>query len=236
MAATAKSEASGNRLLDRLPAEEYEMLLPSLERVALTQGEELYRQYGPLTHVYFPQKGCLSSVVHAEEGLTVECGAVGNEGMLGLQVYLGLEFSPIRSVAQIPGQALRLPAALLRRGAKPGSALERLVRRYIAFYLRYANQSVACNSLHPVEERMSKWLLMAQDRAGEDTFVLTQEYLAEMIGARRQTVSMIAGTLRGAGLIRYHRGTMQITNRQGLEAASCECYAIIKDFYARIMQ
>jgi CRP-like cAMP-binding protein len=156
--------------------------------------------------------------------------------MLGVQVYLGLDFSPIRSVAQIPGQALRMAAAAFFRGAEPGSTFERLVRRYTAFYLRYVKQSVACNCLHPVEERMSKWLLMAHDRAGEDTFLLTQEYLAEMIGARRQTVSIVAGTLKRAGLLGYQRGTLQILNRQGLEAASCECYRITKDFYTRIVQ
>jgi hypothetical protein len=188
----------------------------------------------PYTHVYFPQKGCLSSVVHVEEG-RVECGAVGNEGMLGVQVYLGLDFSPIRSVVQIPGPTLRMPAAPFLRAAKPGSALANLVRRYIGFYLRFVNQSVACNSFHPVEERMSKWLLMAEDWAGEDTFLLTQEYLAEMIGARRQTVSMVAGTLKSAGLIRYQRGTMQVVNRQGLEAASCECYDVLKRVYHRVM-
>jgi CRP-like cAMP-binding protein len=236
MGPSTRAHGTGNRLLDRLPPDEYEALLPYLEPVTLRHKEPIYQQKGPASHVYFPQTGLYSAVVHAHENLTIEAGAVGNEGMLGLPIYLGLDFSLIRSITQIPGKALRIPAAAFLRAAPPGSRLERWIRRYIAFYLRYASQSVACNALHSVEERMSKWLCMAHDRAETDTFLLTQEYLAEMIGARRQTVSVVAGTLQRSGFIRYQRGTMQILNRDGLEAASCECYAIIEDFYVLIMQ
>jgi CRP-like cAMP-binding protein len=117
----------------------------------------------------------------------------------------------------------------------PDGPLDRLVRRYVVYNLRYANQTIACNVLHPTEERICRWLLMAHDRAGTDEFSLTHEFLAEMLGVRRQTVTVIAGTLQAAGLIRYRRGIVRILDREGLEAASCECYGVLRDLYGRIM-
>ena len=166
----------------------------------------------------------------------VEAGTVGNEGMIGLPVALGLDFSPIRAISQISGDGLRIPVPAFKKAMKPGGALDRLVRRYTAFSLRYANQMVACNLLHSVEKRMCRWLLMSHDRVEKDEFLLTHEFLAEMLGVRRQTVTVIAGTLRTASLITYRRGVIRIVNRHKLEAASCECYGVTETFYDRIMQ
>jgi CRP-like cAMP-binding protein len=171
-----------------------------------------------------------------EEGKVVEAATVGNEGMIGLSVILGLDFSPITAIAQVTGKALRIPAPAFLRALKPGGPLDRLLRRFIAFSLRYAYQTVVCNAQHSIEERMCRWLLMTQDRVGKEEFRLTQEFLAQMLAARRQTVTVFAGTLQAAGFITYRRGIMRILNREGLEAASCECYEVTRSFYERIMK
>lgn len=227
---------TGNRLLDRLPKTEYNRLLPSWERISLSQGYELCRQDGAMTHVYFPTSGVCSVVSVTDDAKLVEAATVGNEGMVGIPVLLGLDFSPIKAISQVSGEALRMPAQSFLEGMKPGGPLDRLLRRYIAFALRYAHQTVACNAIHSVEERMCRWLLMTHDRVGHEEFMLKQEFLAEMLAVRRQTITVIAGTLQTAGFLRYRRGTMRIINREGLEAASCECYKITNSYYDRIVK
>jgi CRP-like cAMP-binding protein len=227
---------TGNRLLDRLPEEEYRRLLPAWETISLPHGHEVCRQNGPMSHVYFPTSGMCSVVGVTDEGKVVETATVGNEGMVGIPVLLGLDFSPSTAISQVSGSALRMPAAAFLRALGPGGPLDRLLRRFIAFSLRYAYQTVVCNAQHSVEERMCRWLLMTQDRVGKEEFVLTQEFLAEMLGVRRQTVTVFAGTLQTAGFINYRRGVMRIISREGLEAASCECYQVTKSFYDRIMK
>src|SRR5579885_3405118 len=164
MSTATTAQRTGNRVLDRLPPEEYALLLPSLEPVALPRGYEIYRQNGPMPHVYFPQRGLCSAVVAMRDGRKAEAGNIGSEGMVGIAVYLGLNISPIRSVSQVPGEALRAPADAFLRAARPGGTLDRLLKRYAAFSLRHAAQSSACNALHAVERRMARWLLMAHDR------------------------------------------------------------------------
>jgi len=227
-----------NRLLSRLPKNEYKFLLRSEKAVSLAHGEEVYREGGPgsLPHVYFPTSGMISLTVLMEDGTEVEAATIGNEGMIGLPLALGLDFSPIRAVAQIPGDGLRIPVPAFLKAMKPGGALDRLVRRYTAYSLRYANQMVACNLLHSVEKRLCRWLLMSHDRVEKDEFFLTHEFLAEMLGVRRQTVTVIAGTLQTAGILTYRRGVVRVLNRERLEAASCECYGVTETFYDRIMR
>jgi CRP-like cAMP-binding protein len=226
-----------NRLLNRLTKNEYKFLLRSAMTVSLAHGEELYRQDDPgsLSHVYFPTSGMVSLTVLMEDGTEVEAATIGNDGMIGLSVVLGLDYSPIRAISQISGDGLRIPVSTFKKALTPGGALDRLVRRYTAYSLRYANQTVACNLLHSVEKRMCRWLLMCHDRVGTDEISLTHEYLAEMLGVRRQTVTVIAGTLQTAGLLTYRRGVVRVLNRKGLEAASCECYSVTRTFYDRIM-
>jgi CRP-like cAMP-binding protein len=233
MARTA--HGTGNRILDLLPPEESSRLLASSQSVFLPHGQQVYRQDGPMPHVYFPTTGVFGVVILMAEGKLVEATTVGNEGMVGLPLLLGVDFHPFSVVAQIPGEAVQVPAAPFVRASKAGGTLDRLLRCYALYRLRRANQTGACNSLHSVEERMSRWLLMAHDRAGKEEFLLTHEFLSELLGVRRQTVSITAGTLQRAGFITYRRGILRMLDREGLEAASCECYEVMKQLYDRIM-
>jgi CRP-like cAMP-binding protein len=227
---------TGNRLLDRLPKEEYHRLLPSWESIALPHGHELCRQDGPMSHVYFPTSGMCSIVGVTDEGNVVETATVGNEGMIGIPAFLGLDINPSTVISQVSGKGLRMPAPSFLRLMEPGGPLDRLLRRFVAFSLRYAYQTVVCNAQHSVVERMCRWLLMTHDRVGKDEFVLTQEFLSEMLAVRRQTVSVFAATLQTAGFITYRRGVMQVINREGLEGASCECYEVTRSYYDRIVK
>src|SRR5262245_2393407 len=236
MSQPAPRTPTGNRLLDRLPADESSRLLPLAEAVSLGNLEQLHQQDAPLPHVYFPKSGVLSSVIALGEGGVVEAGTIGNGGMVGIPAPLGLVFTTATVTAQVPGESLRIPTPSFVQCLKQGGPLDLLLRRYIAFALRSAYQAVACNALHSVEERMSRWLLTTQDRVVKPEFPLTQEFLAEMLGVRRQTVQVVAGTLQTAGLITYRRGLVQVVDREGLEAASCECYATTKTLYDRIVR
>jgi CRP-like cAMP-binding protein len=174
-------------------------------------------------------------VLSIEDGKQVEGATVGNEGMIGLPTFLGVDFHPFRAMVQMDGEAVQVPATVLSRAAAAGSTLDRILRRYALYRLSYANQTGACNSLHAVEERVARWLLMARDRTGKDEFSITQEFIAELLGVRRQTVSIIASTLQNAGLIAYRRGSLRVLNRPGLEDASCECYEVLKNLYRRVI-
>src|SRR5712692_7421826 len=236
MSSSTTPNGTGNRLLDRLPHKEFNSLLPQLATISLANEEEVCHQNGRLSHVYFPTNGVFSTVILMEDGERIEATAIGKEGMVGVDAALGLDFSPVTMNLLVPGECLRLPAASLSQAVKPGRELDRLLRRYAAYSLRYAKQSVACNALHSVEERLCRWLLMTQDRAGKDEFRLTHELLAAMLGVRRQSVSVVAGTLQKAGLIAYRHGVMRVADREGLEAASCECYGVTETLYDRIMK
>jgi CRP-like cAMP-binding protein len=228
------AERTGNRLLDRLPEDELK-LLSSWKSVSFSHGQIVFQQDGPASHVYSPTTSVLGVVVTVEEGKQVEGTTVGKEGMVGLPVFLGVDFHPFRAMAQVSGTALQLPANLFKQAVKPNTTLDRLMRRYILYRLRCADQMGACNTLHAVEERMARWLLMSHDRAGQDDFYLTHEFLSELLGVRRQTVSITAGMLQEAGFIAYRRGLLHILDREGLEATSCECYGALKQLYNRIV-
>ena len=236
MSSPRAPNGTGNRLLDLLPRTEYKSLLPQLETISFAHEEEVCHQNRRLAHVYFPTNGVFSSVILMEDGERIEATAIGKEGMVGLSAVLGLDFSPVTMALLVPGECLRLPAASLSQALKTGRELDQLLRRYAAYSLRNAKQSVACNALHSVEERMCRWLLMMQDRVGKDEFWLTHEVLAAMLGVRRQSVSVVAGTLQKAGFIAYRHGVMRVVDRDGLEAASCECYRVTETLYDRIMK
>ena len=236
MSSSSTPNRTGNLLLDRLPRKEYNNLVPHLETISLVHEKEIYRQNSPLAHVYFPKDGVFSTVVLMENGERIEATPVGKEGMVGVSAILGLDFSPVTTALLVPGECLRLSARFLLQAVKPGRELDRLLRRYAAYSLRNAEQSIACNALHSVEERMCRWLLMSQDGAGKDEFRLTHELLAAMLGVRRQSVSVVAGTLQKAGFIAYRHGVMRVVDRAGLEAASCECYGVTETLYDRIMK
>jgi CRP-like cAMP-binding protein len=222
--------------LNQLPKEEYHRLQHIGETVSLARGHEICRQGRPISHVYFPTSAAFCIQVLMEDGKAIDAACIGSEGMIGIAPTLGVDFSTVTAVAQVSGESLRIPTAGFLSALKSGSLLEKVVRRYVGYALRFANQSVACNLLHSVQQRMCRWLLMAQDQNGShEELMFTQEFLAGLLGVRRQTISVVAGALRSAGFISYRRGVLRILNRQGLANASCECYQVTKGLYSRLM-
>jgi CRP-like cAMP-binding protein len=227
-------KAGLNRLLGALPKGAYERLLPDLRTVSLGLKEVLYEPDEPITYVYFPNNGVISLVTVMEDGATVEVGTVGNEGMAGLPVFLGADSSPGKAFSQIPGESARMRADALRRHVERGGPLVSLLHRYTQALMAEMAQSIACNRLHSLEERCARWLLMTQDRVGSDRFALTQQFLAQMLGARRPSVTVAAGMLQRAELIGYSRGKIAVLDRKGLEAVSCECYRVVRREFDRL--
>ena len=225
---------TGNQLLDRLPEEAFAAFVPHLVPAPLILRQALIQPDEPVRHVYFPTTALVSTIVVMEDGGEVETGIVGSEGVVGLSAALGLDFGLHRSICQVPGEAFRLPAPVFSEAVDRSRALDLLIRRYAGVLLRQTEQAVACNALHPVTERLCRWLLMSHDRVGRDDFPMTQEFMAEQLGVRRQTVTVVAGTLQGAGLITFRRGAIRIVDRRGLEEATCECYGHMKGLYDRV--
>jgi CRP-like cAMP-binding protein len=225
-----------NRLLATLPPAVYEAVLPYLEPVALSMQQVLYTPSTPISHVYFPRSAVVSLVVIMADDTRVEVATVGNEGLVGLPAYLGGYISPLQAFCQIPGSAWRTEAGQFREMVRRNEVLNNLLQRYTQALFNQISQAAACNRAHPIEERCARWLLMTHDRAVGDTFPLTHVFLAQMLGVRRATVTVVAGMLQQAGLIAYRRGVMTIVNRAGLEAASCECYRMIREDYERLFR
>lgn len=232
----ARANGVRNRILAALPHDEWERLSRSLERVRLETRQILFEANRPITHVYFPENAVLSLVGLMDDGSAVETATVGNEGMMGVPVYLGAMQMAGQAFAQIPGEALRMPAGALREEVRRGTELSRLLGRYTQALFTLVAQSSACNRKHPVEQRCARWLLMTHDRVEGDSFELTQLFFSQMLGVRRATVSEAAAALQDRGLIEYSRGQITILDRAGLEAASCACYAIIRAEFARMLE
>lgn len=226
--------AIGNQLLNALLKAEYERLLPHLEQISLSLGEAIYEVDEPIRYVYFPETSVISILSTMEDGSTVEVGLVGNEGMLGIRVMFGARTTPHSAVVQVAGTAMRMSAEMLDRELRLGSPLQALLLRYTGALLNQVRQSLACNNRHSVNERLARWLLSMQDYAGTNELVLTHEIIAAMMGNRRAGVTTAMGKLRDRGLIDSSRGNVTITDRQGLEAATCECYQIVKDEFAQL--
>ena len=227
-----------NKLLERLPAGELERLRPHMEEIDLPFRQVLHEQDSPLTHAYFPHAGVMSLVrrPEGEGGLTVEIATVGNKGMVGLPLVLGGDAMPSMCFCQVAGQATRIAAAPFKQLLETCPALQRLLLRYTQAVLSQVAQTAACNRIHPIEERCARWLLMTEDRVGAGHFTLTQEFLAQMLGVRRPSVSVAASMLQKAGLIQYAHGLVVVTDRAGLEAASCDCYRVITDEFNRLLR
>jgi len=219
---------SANRLLASLPKDEYQRLLPGLKRTILSFGDVLYDPGDTIRHVYFPNDSIISLLSAVAERSTLEVGMVGNEGMAGLSVFMGVNVSRTRALVQGAGSAMRMTSAAVRQEAKQMGSLHRLLHRYTHSLLTQISQSSACNRFHTVEARLARWLLMTSDRLGADEFRLTQDFMSNMLGVRREGVNKAAGVLQTRKLIRYSRGKLKILNRAGLERVSCVCYAIIK--------
>ncbi|MFL5618131.1 MAG: Crp/Fnr family transcriptional regulator [Gemmatimonadaceae bacterium] len=215
-----------NRLLAAIPAQELDRILPSLESVPLVDGMPIYERNEPISHVYFPISGVISLVSEMREG-TVEVGTIGREGMTGLPLVLRATTMPSRAFVQVPGHAYRMRGEDLASVMRVAPRIERMLYRYVLALFDQAAQHAACNRLHSLEERCARWLLMTHDRVDGDVLPLKQQFLAEMLGVHRPAVTIAAGALQKAGVIRYTRGKVTVLDRTALEEAACECYAII---------
>jgi CRP-like cAMP-binding protein len=226
--------SQGNRLLARLPPEEYQRLFPRLQPVPLALKHVVYEVRSSIDFAYFPSRGVISALTLMEDGRAIEVATIGDEGMVGLPLLVGAKTTANRMIVQVPGEALRMAEDVLREEVSRDSALRRLLVLYHTAFLAQVSQAVACNGLHSVYQRCCRWLLMTQDRAHSDVFPMTHEFLAEMLGVRRSTVSEVLEPFQEKGLIRYSRGRFTVLDRDGLMAGSCECYRRINEEFARL--
>ncbi|OUL32126.1 Crp/Fnr family transcriptional regulator [Nostoc sp. 106C] len=224
-----------NKLLAALPCTEYERLAPHLQIVRLSNQQVIYDIAEPIAYAYFPQGSIISELAMMDDGSTVEVALVGHEGMAGIPIILGDNISSIKAIVQIPGYSVRLNADVLKTEFDRGGSLQRLLLRYVQAVITEMAQGTACNRLHRLEKRLSRWLLKVSDRLGSQEFPLTQEFIAEMLGVRRSGVTVAAGILSQSGIISYHRGYITILDREALEATSCECYRIVKAEFTRLL-
>jgi CRP-like cAMP-binding protein len=218
-----------NRVLAALPAEEHRRLLPHLEMVRLRQGEVLYHVGEAIRYAYFLRGGMASLLSLTGDGKAIEVGMIGNEGLVGVSVVLRSKTAPYETVMQLPGNAMRIRQDVLGAEFNRSGKLQELLLRYSHALLVQIAQSAACNRFHPMRERLCRWLLVSHDRVKTDTISLTQEFLAQMIGAPRSRVTLVAISLQESGLIRYSRGKIVILDRQRLENSSCECYKVVRE-------
>jgi CRP-like cAMP-binding protein len=224
-----------NRILTLLPKPEKDRIETLMERVSLAHGETVHRAGEPIHYAYFPLDCVMSLVITMEDGSRVEVATVGNEGMVGTSLLMGANESTVDAFAQVPGHAFRMPRKIVKNELGAGGIFPDLMRRYGEAYMTQVAQSAACNRLHPVDQRLCRWILMTHDRVGLDRLPLTQDFLATMLGVRRATVSTTAAILQKAGFIHYRRGVIDIVDRTGLEAGSCECYAVVRHELERML-
>jgi CRP-like cAMP-binding protein len=224
-----------NSLLSTLSPEEHERL-PATSPVSLEFKHMLLQSGKSIDTVYFPQTAVVSLLTTMDDGTAVEVATIGNEGIVGVPVFLGAKAMGARDFyqVQVPGEAVAMDAGAFLE-ATESDPLRGLVQRYAQALFTQVSQQVACNGLHSVEERCSRWMLLTHDRVGSSEFPLTQEFLAQMLGVRRASVTVAAGMLQNAGFIRYRRGRVTIVDRDGLEEASCECYRIIRNEFDRLL-
>jgi len=223
-----------NRFLASLPRRDYRRLAADLEPASLYPGDVLFEAGEPIASVYFPEGGLVSILFPLEGEKVAEVAIVGREGVVGLPVFLGAGRYPHRALVQVSGPALRLPAEAFRAATRRSPVLTERLLRYTDAFLIQVSRSAVCNCLHPVPKRYCRWLLMAHDRVGSDRLPFTLKFLALMLTVRQASVSEANGALERARLIRYHRGELRILDRAGLEAACCDCYRLIQDYFATL--
>ena len=224
-----------NHLIELLPRKDRQRLLAICKPVALELGEVLC-ETGELTrHVYFPTDGFISLIAHVSGSPGLEVGMVGIEGMLGSQLVLGGTASPLHALVQGTGTAWQIRAREFRSALAESPALQRILNRYVLVLMAQLTSSAACLRFHLIEQRLARWLLMSQDRAHSDSFRVTHEFLAYMLGVRRVGITAAAGALQRSGLIEYHRGALRVLDRRGLEAAACGCYATDHAAYQKLL-
>ncbi|RYF90688.1 MAG: Crp/Fnr family transcriptional regulator [Caulobacteraceae bacterium] len=224
-----------NRLIGSLPPEDFALLSAQLSPVDMEKGRLLFEPGDPIETVYFPHDCVISLLTLMNNGAAIESVTIGREGAFGLMTALGPRTALSRAVIQIPGSASRISAAAFKECCRRSPALMSLADRHTDALFGHAVHSVACNALHSVEARFGRWLLTCRDRIDSDTVSLTQEFLADMLGVQRTTVTAVAGGLQAKGLIRYRRGVVDILDRPGLEAVACECYGSVRGLYERLL-
>lgn len=223
-----------NRILASLPRQEYQRMLPDLKPVSLKLGDVLYEADETIRHVYFPNKSVASFIWAAGDGLTIEVGMVGSEGMTGISIISGIKTLPYRTVVQGADGAMRMKTHLLISEFNKHGALHDLLLQYTHGLFIQVARTAICNRIHPIHERFCRWVLMIRDRMHSNDLDLTHEFIGSMLGARRSDVTIAAGILQKAELIRYSRGHITILDPQGMEAAACECYRISKKEFDRV--
>lgn len=224
-----------NGLLVALPADHLALITPYLTQLDLERGRLLYDPGDPIDQIYFPHDGVISLMTLMENGAAIESTTIGPEGALGLMAAVAPRQSLSRAIVQTPLKVSRISADRLHEAWKRSPQLRDLIDRHTEALYGHAIQSVACNALHSVEARFCRWLLTCHDRISTDTVALTQEFLADMLGVQRTTVTAVARSLQEKGVIRYRRGVVDIVDRQALQAMSCECYGVIRGTYKRLL-
>ena len=224
-----------NHLLAALPDEVYERLLPHLQPISFELGGVVYESSEQMDHLYFPTTCIVSLLYTMTDGATAEMGLVGNDGIVGIALFMGGNTVPNRAVVQVAGDAFRVQAPVIQEEFKLGGPCQLLLLRYTQALITQISQTAVCNRLHSIEQRLCRWLLLSHDRVRSMELRLTQEFIANMLGVRREGVTKAASHLQEAGLIRYVRGHITILDRPGLEAASCECYQVVKTEFDRLL-
>jgi len=224
-----------NHLLDALLRVDFDRLSPNLELVEMPLGEVVCESGSKLKHVYFPTTSIVSLLYVMEDGASAEIAVVGNEGILGIPIFMGGETTPSRAVVQSAGHGYRLKAQLLKNEFNQAGPLQRLLLRYTQALITQMSQTAVCNRHHSIEQQLSRWLLLSMDRLPDNELIMTQELIANMLGVRREGVTEAAGRLQSLGLINYRRGHISVLNRAGLEKISCECYQVVKSEYDRLL-
>lgn len=224
-----------NHLLAALPKEEFDRLLPHLELVPMRLGEFLYEPDEQLRHAYFPADAIVSLHYVTESGASAETAGVGNEGVVGIALFMGGNTTSSSAVVQTAGHGYRLDGRLLKEEFDRGGFAQRLLLRYTQALMTQMSQTAACYRHHSIEQQLCRWLLLTLDRSPGHELVMTQELVASMLGVRREGITAAAGRLQQAGLIKYRRGHIAVTDRSGLEGRSCECYGVVKDEVDRLL-
>lgn len=225
-----------NRLLSALPVRTYERICPHLERVSFSLGEVLYEPSGHLDHVYFPTTAIISLLHMMENGSSAEVGMAGREGMIGVALFMGGGTMPNRAVVQSAGRVIRMKAKALQAEFALGGEFQQVLLRYTQAFITQISQTAVCNRLHSVEQQLCRWLLLSHDRIEADELAMTQELIANMLGVRREGVTVAAGRLQDAGAISYARGCIKILDRTKLETMVCECYQVVEIEFNRLLR
>jgi CRP-like cAMP-binding protein len=233
--ATHSDNALSNHLLAALPVTEFEQLQPHLEQISLVLGQVIYESGEELEFVYFPTTAIISLLYIMENGSTAEIGMTGNDGLVGVALFMGGLTTPNRAIVQSAGDAFRLPSKPLQATFSAGGVFQSILLRYTQYLMTQISQTAVCNRLHSVEQQLCRWLLINHDLLQSNELVMTHELIANMLGVRREGVSIAAGNLQRNGLITYSRGTITMLDRGAMESEVCECYRVVKDEYDRIL-